>query len=42
MMTAERWADVPAGCLCEWTARPAGWVRTAASPQCPAVHEDGS
>lgn len=36
MITAERWADVPAGCVCRWTARQAGgWVRAQAHPGCP-------
>jgi hypothetical protein len=40
-MIARTWADVAAGCLCEWTGCAGGWARTGPHPMCPAVHQEG-
>lgn len=40
MTTAERWADVPAGCICKWAGTPSGWALTGPHPACPEVHDD--
>lgn len=39
MMTAECWADVPAGCICRQPGTPGGWTRTGPHPRCQAGHD---
>jgi hypothetical protein len=38
MVNAERWDDVPVGCICRWTCKPAGWVITGVHASCPEPH----